>query len=61
MMNKRKKNYTGPVTEFVALKPIYRLMQGVNIGGTNIDTDDTEILVNKEEHAGAWEEIWNAK
>lgn len=63
MMNKRKKNYTGPVTEFVALKPIYRLMQGVNIGGTIIDTDDSdiEILVNKEEHAGAWEEIWNAK
>lgn len=51
----KKKNYTGPVTEFVALKPIYNLMD-LTITGSQADSSDA--FVEEEEHPGSWSEIW---
>lgn len=57
----KKKNYTGPVTEFVALKPIYNLWDNTIGMGTNTDkfgdgTGDEEQYVG--ESAGSWSDIW---
>lgn len=61
-MKMMKKNYTTPVTEFVALNTIYEIMdlqisQSRDGGGE----DQGEILVNKNEHGGSWEHIWDAE
>lgn len=61
-MKMMKKNYTTPVTEFVALNTIYEIMdlqisQSRDGGGE----DQGEILVNKDEHGGSWENIWGAE
>lgn len=62
MMKMKKKNYTGLVTEFVTLKPIYNLCQNMNVGtdADRFDPDEEEILSN--EHAGgSWDDIWGAQ
>lgn len=62
-MKMMKKNYTTPVTEFVALKPIYELLNanlGMGSDTDRVDPDDG-IFVNKDEHGGSWENIWGAE
>lgn len=62
-----KKNYTAPVTEYVALKPIYDLLDAtVGMGTSNdrVDTEDPEsgeIWVNEDKHGGSWNDIWGAQ
>ncbi len=62
LMNMKKKNYTGPVTEFVALKPIYNICQNMVVGSDDdrVNTDDSDILSN-EHSGGSWEDIWGAQ
>lgn len=59
----KKIDYTSPVTEFVALNPIYEIMD-LNLTGSRYGSgDDGEegIFVNKDEHGGSWENIWGAE
>lgn len=51
----KKKNYTGLVTEYVSLKPIYNLMDIVITGSQD---DASGAFVEEEEHAGSWSDIW---
>lgn len=66
-MTMKKKNYTGPVTEFVDLKPLYNLCQNMGVGSDRFDTgeepedpDDTGQLSN-EHIGGSWDNIWGAQ
>lgn len=58
LMNMKKKNYTGPVTEFVALKPIYNLCDGIGVGS---DREDSDGALSNEHSGGSWEDIWGAQ
>ncbi len=63
-MSMKKKNYTGPVTEFVDLKPIYNLCDNMGVGTNNdrVDTDDEDIeFLSNEQTGGSWEDIWGAR
>lgn len=60
-MKMMKKNYTTPVTEFVALGPGYEIMDIQISQSRDGGEDPGEILVNKNEHGGSWEHIWDAE
>lgn len=66
-MTMKKKNYTGPVIEFVDLKPLYNLCQNMGVGSDRFDTgeedpegDNTGQLSN-EHIGGSWDNIWGAQ
>lgn len=67
-MTMKKKNYTGPVTEFVDLKPLYNLCESIGVGsdsdrfdtGGDLEGDDTGPLSN-EHIGGSWDNIWGAQ
>ena len=64
MMSMKKKNYTGPRTEFVDLKPIYNLCENMGVGTNNdrVDPDDEDIeILSNEQTGGSWEDIWGAR
>ncbi|MBR3612617.1 MAG: hypothetical protein IKL54_04900 [Bacteroidaceae bacterium] len=59
----KKIDYTSPVTEFVALNPIYEIMD-LNLTGSKYGSGgpgEEGIFVNKDEHGGSWEGIWEAE
>lgn len=55
----KKRNYTGLVTEYVSLKPIYNLMDDIII--TASQDDASGAFVEEDEHGGSWEGIWEAE
>ena len=61
-MTMKKKNYTGPVTEFVDLKPLYNLCQSIGVGS---DSDrfnpEEEDQLSNEHIGGSWDNIWGAQ
>lgn len=63
-MNMKKKNYTGPVTEFVDLKPLYNLCENLGVGTNNdrVNPDDENIeILSNEQTGGSWDDIWGAQ